>query len=503
MNQWFYQPAVSLARSIREKKIRSLELLELFIERYEQFNSRINAIVWTDIEHARKSAIKADQALARGEVSGVLHGVPMTVKDSFEVAGMPCTSGSPDLKNHIPKRNAALVDDLVNAGAVIFGKTNLPLFAMDFQSYNDVYGQTGNPWDASRVPGGSSGGAAAALAAGLTGLEIGSDIGGSIRNPAHFCGVYGHKPSFNLISLQGHVPPLPGMYPKEYCNNADLAVAGPLARSAQDLALVMDLLVKPKPFLNKAYTLRLPEPRKDVLKDFRVGLWLDDEHFPVDTQVGDCLQAAVDRLAAAGAKISDQRPEIDFGQSHEIFSSLLHAATSAGLPDAMYQQAIEMAPHIKAGDTGVIARWALGTTLRHRDWIRLDYQRLMMRQAWADYFNTFDVLLCPAMPVTAFEHDHSEFSGRTLSINGQDHEYASSAVSWAGLTGVVYLPSTVAPVGPARNGLPVGIQIVGPFLEDHTPIAFARVMADVTGGFSPPPGFDQFQTKSGATAEKQ
>jgi amidase len=199
----------------------------------------------------------------------------MTIKDSMEAAGMPCTWGSPPMKNFIPKRNAAAVQPLIDAGAVIFGKTNLPLFAMDFQSFNEVYGQTNNPWDITRTPGGSSGGAAAALAAGLTGLEIGSDIGGSIRAPSHYCGIYGHKSTYGIISLYGQAP-VPEAFPGDYYTEGDIGVPGPMARSAEDLDLVMGLVVKPPLPQRKAYRIRIPPPRKKRLKAFKIGLWLDD-----------------------------------------------------------------------------------------------------------------------------------------------------------------------------------------------------------------------------------
>ena len=490
MDTYAFSSTTQLIKALQDKNISSLELLEYFIERYERLNPGINAIISTDIEGARIRAQEADEASFGGQNWGPLHGLPMTIKDSFEVVGMPCTSGAPDLKTYMPTRNAAVVEALIQAGAVVFGKTNLPLFAMDMQSYNDVYGQTNNPWDTTKVPGGSSGGAAAALAAGITGLELGSDIGGSIRNPAHFCGVYGHKPSFNIISLQGHIPPFPGLFPGEYSGDGDLAVAGPLARSVDDLELVMDVITRPKPFQQLAIKIELPPPRKISLREFRVGLWLDDTNFPVDTQVGDCLQAAVHRLIAAGAQVEDKRPEIDYLKSHEIYTMLLHATSSPGLPENLYQQALEQAKSQEATDMDPMARWARGTTIRFRDWSMFDYQRLLMRQQWADYFRDFDVLLCPAMPITAFSHDHSDFSGRTLLVNGEERNYGDTALSWAGLTGVSYLPATVAPVGIAENGLPVGMQIVGPYLEDKTPIHFARLMADVLGGFTPPPGFD-------------
>jgi amidase len=361
---------------------------------------------------------------------------------------------------------------------------------MDVQSYNQVYGQTNNPWDLSTVPGGSSGGAAAALSAGLTGLEIGSDIGGSIRNPSHFCGIYGHKPTFNLVSRYGHIPPLPGIYPGEYFGEGDIAVVGPMARSAEDLKLVLKLIIKPKPFQQIATQIKLPPPRKKNLKDFRIGLWLDDPAFPVDSIVGAVLQAAVDRLSSAGAKILDRRPGIDFTSCYDVYAKLLHATTSLELSEKQFERIKAILPKLDKSDNHSRALQVRGISLYHREWLKLDYQRLMMRQKWADFFSDFDVLLCPVFPITAFPHDHTELMDRVLRVNGKDRDYEKTAISWAGLTGVSYLPATVAPIGLAKNGLPVGMQIVGPYLEDFTTLQFAKLIKSIIGGFTQPAGFE-------------
>jgi amidase len=490
MSETAFQSATNLLKAIRDRRISSAELLELYIERYERLNPKINAIIATDLENARAQAKAADEALDRGDNWGPLHGLPITIKDSIEVVGMPCTSGAPVLKNHMPARNADVVQILLDAGAIIFGKTNLPLYAQDIQSYNEVYGQTNNPWDVTRIPGGSSGGAAAALAAGLTPLEIGSDIGGSIRNPAHFCGVYGHKPTFNIVPMRGHIPPPPGIFPGDYSLDGDIAVVGPLARSVDDIELLMDLIVGPDKPRQRAIRIKLPKPRKKNLKNYRIGLWIDDPAFPVDTNVIDRIQSVVDELAKAGASIEDTRPDIDFTRSHEIYSNLLNAAMSGGLPQEIFEQVITEAQSLSENDKSPRSMWLRGITLLHRKWVQMDYRRLIMRQKWADFFEDFDVLLCPVVSVTAFPHDHSEFFDRTLKVNNNEQSYLDALLPWAGLTCVAYLPATVAPAGLARDGLPVGVQIVGPYLEDRTPIHVARLMEEVIGGFTPPPGFE-------------
>ena len=491
MTELPFQSATDLVHAIKTRKLKSADLLELYIGRMQAHDSKINAIVATDVDHARARAHDADKSLERGQHWGVLHGLPMTIKDSYEVMGMPCTSGSPDLKDYRPDRNAYVVQRLLDQGAIIFGKTNLPLFAMDLQSYNEVYGQTNNPWNPDLVPGGSSGGAAAALAAGLTGLEIGSDIGGSIRNPAHFCGVFGHKSTFGIVPMRGHIPPPPGTFPGAYTTETDIAVAGPMARSAKDLGLVLDLITSPADPLNKAWHLDLPPVRKKDLKEFKIAVWLDDKAFPTDTKVLDCLQNAIDRLIKLGAQIEENRPAIDFAKSHQLYIQLLSAATSAGLPQDLFDGLMAKAKDIPATDHSDMARSIRGYSILHRDWLRADYVRTMMRENWAEFFKQYDILLCPPVSIAAFPHDHSEdFFARKLTVNGEIRSYFDTTVAWAGLTGMVLLPATVAPVGLTSDGLPVGIQIVAPYLEDHTSIHFAGLIEDSLGGFVPPPGYE-------------
>jgi amidase len=235
MENLAFASALSLASKIRHKDISARELLEFYLQRVEHYNPRLNAIIFRQDEQARQRADAADAACARGEVWGPLHGVPMTIKEHFDWVGSPSTRGNPVYQHNYPQRNAVVVERLQTAGAIVFGKTNVPLMLADWQSFNDVYGTTNNPWDLTRVPGGSSGGAAAALTAGLTGLDLGGDIGGSLRNPAHYCGVFGHKPTYGIVPSQG--VGLPGVYAP-----ADMAVSGPLARSADDLAVALEVL---------------------------------------------------------------------------------------------------------------------------------------------------------------------------------------------------------------------------------------------------------------------
>ena len=322
-------------------------------------------------------------------------------------------------------------------------------------------------------------------------MEIGSDIGGSIRNPSHFCGVFGHKPTFGIVPLLGHIPPPPGTFPGKYTSIIDIAVAGPMARSAKDLDLVMSLITSPGGPQSKAWKIELPGPRKRELKDYKIGLWLDDASFPTDAGVLDCLQNAVDTLSKSGARIEEKRPDIDFAQSYELYFQLLDAATSAVLPQEIFNGLMQAAEGLPEDDHSEVASSLRGATMLHRTWMFQDLSRTKLRETWAEFFEEFDILLCPTVSITAFPHDHTkDVFARRLSVNGESRPYFATTIAWAGLTGMAYLPSTIAPVGLAQNGLPVGMQIVAPYLEDRISIQFAGIIENILGGFVPPPGLE-------------
>src|SRR2546430_5385248 len=295
-----FATAAEMTDAIRRKEISASELLGITFQRIDLHNPKVNAIIWQDREQAMERAKRADAALAEGNTSGALHGVPITIKESFAYRGSPNAWGLPALKNAISPRTAVAVERLESAGAIIVGKTNVPVMLGDWQTYNAIHGTTNNPWDLTRTPGGSTGGGAAAVASGIGALTIGSDLSGSIRIPAHFCGVYGHKPSLELVSMAGFQPgPWDGSpgYPM------DLSVAGPLARSARDLALAVSVLGGPNGDETKAWTWHLPAPRRTRLKDFRIGYLLDDAAAPVASDIGARDEEAVTELERAGARL--------------------------------------------------------------------------------------------------------------------------------------------------------------------------------------------------------
>ena len=483
MTDLHFRSAKQLASDIRRSKVGCLEALDAFLGRMDRFNPRLNAIVVTDVEGARRRARQADAALRKGKVWGPLHGVPMTIKESYDVAGMPTTWGLPALKDNIAPRNALAVDRLLGAGAVLFGKTNVPAWLADWQSYNDVYGTTGNPWDLSRTPGGSSGGSAAALAAGLTGFEAGSDIGSSIRNPAHYCGVYGHKPTYAIVPPRGQA--LPGRVAQ-----GDISVIGPLGRSAEDLAIGLAVMAGPDEIDGAGWRLALPAPRRKRLREFKVAVMLTDPVSEVDREVQARLQALADFLAKQKAKVSlTARPAIDSAEAHRTYVFLLRAATAGRQTPEEFLRNAEIARGLAPDDERYYARMMRANSASHRDWLAANELRHKMRWRWAEFFREWDLLLCPAAASAAFPHDHvGERYDRTIVVNGR-RVPTTDQLFWAGYSGVAYLPSTVAPCGFTPGGLPVGVQIVGPQYGDRTCIELARLLEREFQGFVPPPDY--------------
>lgn len=484
MTSLAFQTASELLAALRQRKVGSRELLEHALARVERWNPAVNAVVTLDVERARAAADTADRALAAGEWTGPLHGLPVTVKDSFETAGLRTTCGVPALAQHVPAADAVGVARLRAAGAVIFGKTNTPTWTADWQTTNPLFGTTHNPWDRTRTPGGSSGGSAAAIAAGLSALELGSDIGGSIRIPSHCCGVFGHKPSHGLVPQRGHIPGAPGTL-----SERDLNCVGPLARSSEDLALALDVLAGPLPELAHAVSLRLPPARAGRLGGFRVGAWLDEPACPVDAEMRGLLERAADALERAGAKLDRRaRPEIDFREAVDTYLALLMPIMSLELPEDVARRAIADGERVPRDAPGLLAASARAYASRQRDWLITHERRERMRARWAAFFDDFDVLLCPVILTPTFVQDASEFTSRTIVVNGETRSYVEH-IQWPGLISMALLPSTVIPVGRTAGGLPVGVQIVGPYLEDRTPLAFAAAAERELGGFVPPPDF--------------
>ncbi len=460
----------------------SAELLDAHLARIERDNRAINAVVAFDVERARVQAARADDDRAAGRSWGPLHGLPMTIKDSFETEGLVTTSGAPELADHVPDRDADAVARLRAAGAIVFAKTNLPLYAGDTQTFNDVYGRTNNPWDLSRTPGGSSGGAAAALACGMTLLELGSDIGGSIRTPSHYCGVFGHKPTWGLVPQRGHIPGPPGTR-----TPADLNVVGPIGRSVADLELGLDVLGADAFGLRGAIAPPVPA-RLSRVADLRVGFWFDDPAAPTDRAVRDRLEATLAALADTGATVVEGvRTATSLEEQHLTYLHLLLSVVAGGFPDDVLTFSQQLADALDPDDRTRSAAMLRGMVSTHRDWTRVSERRHRVAQEWAEVFEQVDVMLAPVTPVVAPHHDTERpLDQRTIQVDGQDRPYLDQLV-WAGLATMPFLPATVVPTGLTPDGLPVGVQIVGPFGGDRTTLAVGGWLEEILGGFRAPP----------------
>jgi len=461
--------------ALRSGNVSCGELLESQLERIAAHNAALNAVVTLGADLARAQARNLDDnpGLMR---DAPLRGLPATIKDSYETAGMLTTCGAPQWKRHIPVAHAEAVQRLVDAGMVLTGKTNVPIYAGDLQTDNLLFGATRNPWDPSRTSGGSSGGAAAAVAAGLTPFELGSDIGGSIRIPAHFCGVYGHKATYGLVPMRGHLPPPPGSV-----SVADLGVGGPIARAADDLAFLLDILAGEE-------AQNLPPPRRRRIGEFRVAAWLDDADYPIDDEVRAPLEGALDALEHAGVRIDRlARPVASLKDNCDHYLRMLWPVTTAHLSEKAWSR-VQEAGRAAAPDSHR-QRLAAYSAVGHGDWLALHERRERTRVQWRQFFERYDVLLCPVGPVCAFPHDPGDdLMARTITVNGQERWYWDQ-LGWISLATLAYLPATSAPVGRSSAGLPVGIQVVGGHREDRTCIEFARLLADIAGGFEPPPAF--------------
>ena len=475
--------ALEAARAIEKGEVSSLELTKHILERIEKYNPTLNAIVTILKDDALNRARAADEALAKGEIWGPLHGVPCTIKDTIEIANVITTAGSPDLATHMPKRHADVVERLLGAGAVIIGHTNAPLMGGDWQSYNEVYGTSNNPWDHKRTPGGSTGGGAAALAAGLSYLSIGSDIGGSIRIPAHFCGVYGHKPSLNVVPMRGHIPPPPEvLIPPQ-----DLAVTGPLARSAADLKLALKIIGGPNRTDAIAYSWNLPPARGTRLSDYRIGYVLDDVLCPVTSEVKEVLSHAVKAVRETGADLDEGWPSgVNPSDQYDTYRFLLSSSFASELRNDKLEEFRERATR-KDGSYESKLAWAW--TAPHKYFQAISSARIEARAIWQDYFRTHDVFLLPTTFISAFPHDHSHPPEKRRLITPDGPRKYFDLLFWISFATLAGLPATTAPIGLTKDGLPVSIQIVGPYLEDATPIDFAGKLADIIGEFQPPKGY--------------
>ncbi len=486
---WAFSTAKDLMAAMASGTITSRALLELYIGRVEAHNGAFNAVVATNYEAARARADAADQARQKGESWGPLHGLPMTIKDTFEVEGMPCTAGYGGLRNHVPLHNAVAAQRLLDAGAILFAKTNVPLFASDIQTFNRIYGTTNNPWATELTPGGSSGGAAAALAAGFTPLELGSDLAGSIRTPSSYCGVYGHKSTHGIISLQGHVPGPPGTL-----SESDLAVVGPMARSAADLNLMMEVVAGAMPSTSPGWVLKLPKAKQKKLSDFKVLWWTNDPLCPLDSRMVPVYDRFKQQLLEQGVSITDATQEkLSLERYFPTYMNLLGSVVAAA-HKKMERQAMVLALPLlkKVGERFnlpfAFEEYLAGVSQSHVGWSKVNERRFKLRAELNTLFNQFDVVLMPVTMTLAFKHlQKPDVPFRKLIVDGRKLAY-SDLFMWVAPASMAGLPASSAPVGRSADGLPVNIQIMGGAYQDLTTIKFAELMEKAFGGFVKPPG---------------
>jgi amidase len=475
--------------ALRAREISSEQLTRSYLERIERNNAELNAIVSLDEEGALARARRCDGEIADGAEHGLLHGLPITIKDGWEVAGIHSTAGIPGLRDHVPAGDAEVVARVRRAGAVILGKTNIPTANADFQTSNPVFGTTNNPWDHSRTPGGSCGGGAAAVASGLSGLELGSEIGGSLRLPAHFTGIYGHKSSFGLAPTTNHLPPGPGDPGRHL--EPDLVVAGGMARAPGDLELLLQTIAGPSPERAVAWSLKLPEPRARELGDFHIGVWFDDPFVPLDSAVGRVLDDAVEALRAAGANL-DSNPALPVGleESHRVYEALLFGAFSTDRSTYSLKGTAYFIRSALTHPRGQAPRTMKLIRQRHEQWLHQHMKRLELQARWREFFQRYDALLMPVTASVAPPHhgkDHDRF-GRSYAVNGEERDYFEQQV-WNGVANLIGAPATAVPAGLTASGLPAGFQIMGPAFEDLTTIELARRVSEQVGGFIAPPRY--------------
>jgi amidase len=485
-----FPSAQLLASDLRTGALTSVEALEMHLKCFESRNGRLNAIVRTDIAAARTRARELDRMQKDGRLAGPLHGVPLTLKDTFDVDGMPAVAGAPELVSR-PNRTAdsAIAAQLKAAGAIIWGKSNTPYLAGDSQTYNAVYGLTRNPWDLKLTPGGSSGGAAVALAAGMTPLEVGSDIGGSLRIPAHFCGVAALKTTFGRVSLAGHVPPQPGVLATR-----DLNVAGPMARTVDDLMLLLSVLAPASDF---------EDTRRDI-DSLPVGLWSESTFFPLS---GDCRQAveiAADSLRDLGYGVVRARPDITDEELLDLYLRLLLPILALDMPRPLarlIEASRPLASLFGRTKTFSRSRWLRYSGGSHREWLLAHDSRLRLKVRMQELFSKRSVLIAPVFPTTAFPHDQSGDSlSRTLNVDGRPYFHYLSH-GWIALSSLCHLPSVVIPTPRSPGSPPCGIQIIGPEGGDLTVLRIAKLLEAHWGRPpSPPPLADWPTFKSLGTS---
>ncbi|OZE22866.1 amidase [Rhodococcus sp. 05-2254-6] len=482
-----YAPAHELLTLLGKQEVTSVDLVEMYLARLDKHNTRLNAVITLDAERALAEAAAADAAAARGDAQlGPLHGLPITIKDSYETAGMRTSCGRTDLAHHVPAVDAEAVARLRRAGAVIMGKTNMPAGNMDVQADNKLYGPTNNPWDLGRTSGGSAGGGSVASAAGLTSLDIGSEIGGSTRVPAHYNGVYGHKVTFRSVPLVGHISPGPGV---QRWSEPDLACSGAQTRHPRDFVPVLKALTGTLA-RDGGFSYRLDSPRATELSGFRVAVWTEDPDCPIDSDVRRAVDLTVAALRDAGASV-DSHPAslpVTIAESQSVFEPLLYGQLGLDRSQNTPAMLSAMGARMAQNPRGDAARAARGSFLTHYAWMKVDGRRMEIRERWTRFFENYDIVLMPVTGTAAIPHHRKlvDRFGRPYRVDGQERSYWDQ-VRWSAVANVSGSPATAFPVTQTASGLPVGLQAMGPMGGDLTTIEFAALLGERLGGYRRPP----------------
>ncbi|HEY0105585.1 MAG TPA: amidase family protein [Rhizomicrobium sp.] len=471
-----YATARAMLADLAAKKISARELLAAHLARNEAIAKTVNAVIATDIAPAQKDAAAIDEARAKGEAQGVLAGLPMTIKDGFDVQNMPAVSGNPAFADRAKDcADAALVAAARKAGAVIWGKTNVPFMLADLQSYNVVHGTTNNPYDVTKVPGGSSGGAAAALATGVTPLEIGSDIGGSLRHPANFCGIVSLKTTWGALDGHGHVPPVPGQYAP-----VDLGVYGPMARTVGDLKLLWSILHAS------------PEQTRRDVKGARIAVWNEEKSWPLAREVRAATERAAQAFADAGAAVEFAKPDIDGAELMDAYAAILTPIVALDFPEDMIAAFTAMRDADRAlmasgrPEAGVAAfRYRASAPFREIAAAQIVRERL--KEKLAEFFTRYDIVVMPIDMVPPFPHtQEGSFSDRVVTVDNEIKPY-SDLLDWVAPASALHVPALAVQAGRTPDGLPVGVQLVGPWHGEDRLFDFAFALEERLGGFVPPP----------------
>ncbi len=463
MQEIVYASAHDLSQAILRREVSATEVLEAHLGRIHGLNPALNAIVTLDDEGARRRAREADNARKRGESWGPLHGIPFTLKDSLETAGMRTTAGHPPLSDHVPSQDSTVAARLKDAGGILLGKTNLPQLAMSLQTNNPVFGRTNNPWDLSRTAGGSCGGAAAAVAAGLVPFDVGSDMLGSIRIPSHYCGVYGLKPTANRLPITGHIPPVPGtLWPDRH-----MTTVGPIARCIEDLALVASILAGPDGINIDVPPVPWVDQPPAAVSGLSIAFMPVFPGVPTAGSVRAAVQRVADQLATAGARVEQRDPGVPIEQLYDVWREYFPMAS------ACVMELSNIATPVKTE----------AASLTLADWARVCARRDQLIVAIDTLLSEFDAFLCPAVISPAFVHNEP---GTPFPVDGQmvESRYADHYLFPFSLTGH---PAIALPAGLSEEQLPIGVQLVGRRWADEHLLATAQAVVSVIGGFRRPP----------------